>query len=60
MKDDIETECMNELFGGITKSSEQDDDVLEEQNVHWRPVARLDSDRVKITNLKIERKTNEI
>lgn len=59
MKDDMETECMNELFGN-TRKPVDDDDNLGEQNFHWRPVAKLDSEQVKITKLKFERNNNEI
>lgn len=59
MKDDMETECMNELFGN-TRKPVDDDDNLETPEYHWRPVAKRDIDSMKIISTKIERNKNEI
>jgi len=46
MKDDMETECMNELFG----TSEDDLPYVN----HWRPVAIVDTDGEEIRKLTKE------
>lgn len=46
-KDDMETECMNELFG---KSEQVKDDDVGYYN-HWRPVALYHPDGTKIRDL---------
>lgn len=45
-KDDLETECMNELFGKL-------EDELPYVN-HWRPVAIIDTDGEEIRKLTKE------
>lgn len=49
-KDDMETECMNELFGGTSKRRIDDDDDIGYYN-HWRPVAICNADGSKIKDL---------
>jgi hypothetical protein len=51
-KDDMETQCMNELFGGNSKRRTDDDD-LPYYN-HWRPVAIVHPDGEKIRDLTRE------
>lgn len=51
-KDDMDTETMNELFGG-TKTRRTDDDDLPYYN-HWRPVAIHAPDGEKIRNMSRE------
>jgi hypothetical protein len=48
-KDDLETQCMNELFG---KEEKEDDDVGYYN--HWRPVAVYNYDGTKIRDLTRE------
>jgi hypothetical protein len=49
-KDDLETQCMNELFG---KSEQVKDDDVGYYN-HWRPVAYYDWEDNKIRDLTRE------
>lgn len=51
-KDDLETQCMNELFGGTSKRRTDDDDIGYYN--HWRPVAVYNYDGTKIRDLTKE------
>ena len=49
MKDDIECECMNELFGKDEVEIE-----MHQNGLHWRPVAYVDNDGKEIRKLSNE------
>ena len=49
MKDDIECECMNELFGKDEVEIE-----MHKNGLHWRPVAYVDNDGKEIRKLSNE------
>lgn len=51
-KDDMETQCMNELFGCTSKRRTDDDDIGYYN--HWRPVAEYHPDGTKIRDLTRE------
>lgn len=51
-KDDMDTETMNELFGGTSKHRTNDDDIGFYN--HWRPVAIVHPDGEKIRDLTRE------
>lgn len=48
-KDDMETECMNELFGKDEVEIE-----MHKNGLHWRPVAIVDTDGEEIRKLTKE------